>query len=114
MSIKSIERIPIWSKMCHWPVGPTAPRSSPGWEEAKFGWRKELGDALVRCPQRPLVVRPEGRREAGKVQIPVDLGGGWEKRIREESFRYLRSPTNRMSGSISTEPCLILHTAVDP
>lgn len=55
--------------MCHWPVGPTAPRSSPGWEEAKFGWRKELGDALVRCPQRPLVVRPEGRREAGKVQI---------------------------------------------
>lgn len=51
--------------MCHWPVGPTAPRSSPGWEESKFGWRKELGEALVRCPQRPLVVRPEGRREAG-------------------------------------------------
>lgn len=97
--------------MCHWPVGPTAPRSSPGWEESEFGWRKELGEALVRCPQRPLVVRPEGRREAGKVQIPVDLGGGWEKRIREGNFRHLRNPTNRMSGSVSTA-VFDLHTAL--
>lgn len=105
MSIKSMEN-PNLAKDVPLASGPTAPRSSPGWEESKFDWRKELGEALVRCPQRPLVVRPEGRREAGKVQIPVDLGGGWEKRIREGSFGHLRSPANR-TVSISTEPCLI-------
>lgn len=74
---------------------------------------KELGEALAGCPQRPLVVRPEGRREPEKVQIPVlALGGGWEKRPREGRFRLLRNPTNGKGGSIFTEPCLILNTTL--
>lgn len=57
------------------------------------------------------MVRPEGRREAGfEGSNPSGSGRRLGKRIREGSFRHLRSPTNRMGGSISTEPRLILHT----
>lgn len=112
MSIKSIEN-PNLAKDVLLASGTNSTQVKPWLGRIQVQLDKELGKALAGCSQRPLVVRPEGRREPEKVQIPVlALGGGWEKRTREGRFRLLRNPTNGMGGTIFTEPCLILNTTL--
>lgn len=110
MSIKSIEN-PNLTKDVILARGTNSTQVKPWMGRIQVQLDEELGKAPARSPQTPLVVRPEGRRELEKVHIPVlALGGGWEKRTHEGRFRLLRNPTNRMGGSIFTEPRLILNT----
>lgn len=108
MSITSIEN-PNLAKDVSLARGTNSTQVKPWLEEPKFSWRKELGEALVGCPRRVSVVRPEGKREPGKVQSQCWL---WEGVGRRGRFRHLRNPTNRMGGSIFTEPWLILNTTL--
>lgn len=88
MSIISIEN-PNLARDVSLASGTNSTQVKPWLEEPKFSWRKELGEALVGCPQRFSVVRPEGKREPGKVQSQCwALGGGWEKRKIQTPEKY--------------------------